>query len=62
MLGGQAPFFRNGPGRCGLIAVLADLYAVQHGAVTLFSPDGPLIGETSRIGGARRRWSLFRPR
>jgi hypothetical protein len=28
-----------------------DLYAVQHSPVTLFSPDGPVIGETSRIGG-----------
>jgi hypothetical protein len=27
-----------------------DLYAVQHGDIRLFSPDGPAIGQTTQIG------------
>jgi hypothetical protein len=28
-----------------------DLYAVQHGDIRLGSPDGPVVGQTTRIGG-----------
>jgi hypothetical protein len=30
---------------------LDDLYAVKHGDIRLHSPDGPVVGETTRIGG-----------
>ncbi len=31
-------------------SALSDLYAVQHGDIRLFSPDGPVIGRTTEIG------------
>jgi hypothetical protein len=47
----SGPAFQAPPAPPPALSSPPDLYAVQHGAVTLFSPDGPRIGETSRIGG-----------